>query len=185
MKVICNDKEFNFEDEIALKDLLASELPEDAIAARFNNEVVSLNHPMHKDGKVVFIDRTTKDGREIYVRGLLYLLSMAAYRVYPQARLTINYQLSNSMFCEFVNMEITDEIIENLRKEMDNIISKNLPIIKKEMTPEEAEKFYKEEATIRGKLQLNVKKHKVSLYFCEEFFNYFYGTMPISTGFAK
>ena len=53
MKVICNDKEFNFEDEIALKDLLASELPEDAIAARFNNEVVSLNHPMHNDGKVL------------------------------------------------------------------------------------------------------------------------------------
>ena len=185
MKVICNEKEFYFENEIALKDLLASEMPEDAIAARFNNEVASLNHPMHKDGNVVFIDRTTKDGREIYVRGLLYLLSMAAYRVYPQARLTINYQLSNSMFCEFVNMEITNEVIENLRREMDSIISKDLPILKKEMTPEEAEKFYKEESTIRGKLQLNVKKHKVSLYFCEEFFNYFYGTMPISTGFAK
>ena len=185
MKVICNNKEFEFDGEIALKELLASEMPEDAIAARFNNEVASLNHPMHKDGEVVFIDRSTKDGREIYVRGLLYLLSMAAYRVYPQARLTINYQLSNAMFCEFINMEITDEIINNLKKEMDSIISKNLPITKKIMTPKEAEKFYKEEATIRGKLQLNVNKNKVSLYYCEEFFNYFYGTMPISTGFAK
>ena len=185
MKVVCNNKEFEFNDEIALKDLLVSEMPEDAIAARFNNEVASLNHPMHKDGEVVFIDRSTKDGREIYVRGLLYLLSMAAYRVYPQARLTINYQLSNSMFCEFINMKITDEVINNLKEEMNNIISKDLPIIKKVMTPEEAEKFYKEESTIRGKLQLNVNKNKVSLYYCEEFFNYFYGTMPISTGFAK
>ena len=115
MKVICNNKEFEFDKEIALKDLLISEIPENAIAARFNNEVASLNHPMHKDGKVVFIDRTTKDGREVYIRGLLYLLSMAAYRVYPEARLTIDYQLSNSMFCEFVNMEITDEVIYNLK----------------------------------------------------------------------
>ena len=185
MKVICNNKEFNFENEIVLKELLADEISENAIAARFNNEVASLNHPMHKDGNVVFIDRTTKDGRDIYIRGLLYLLSMAAYRIYPQARLTINYQLSNSMFCEFVNMEITDEVINNLKSEMNKIIEKDLPIIKKIMTPEEAEKFYKEEATIRGKLQLNVNKNKVSLYFCEEFFNYFYGTMPVSTGFAK
>ena len=108
MKIICNNKEFEVQEGVALKDALASEVPNNAIAAVYNNVIASLNHPMNKDGNVYFIDRTTKDGREIYVRGLLYLLSMATYRVYPQARLSINYQLSNSMFCEFVNMEITE-----------------------------------------------------------------------------
>jgi uridine kinase len=82
-------------------------------------------------------------------------------------------------------MEITDEVAINIKTEMDKLVRANLPIIKKIMTPEEAEKFYEDEPTIRGRLQLNVHKPKVSLYYCEEYFNYFYGTMPISTGFAE
>ena len=111
---------------------------------------------------------------------------MAVERVYPGSKFTVDYQLSNAMFCDFVDIKVTDEVAINIKTEMDNIIRSNLPIIKKTMTLEEAERFYKNEPpTIRGKLQLNVNKDKVSLYYCEEYFNYFYGTMPISTGFAE
>ncbi len=185
MKIICNDRDFDVKEGIALRDALSEVIPQDAIAARYNNEIASLNQPVNKEGKVKFINRTTKDGRDIYIRGLLYLISMSAERIYPNAKFTVNYQLSNAMFCEFDNMEITDTVIENIKAEMDKIVKSDLPIIKKMMTLEEAEKFYKSESTIRGRLQLNVNKEKVSLYFCEEYFNYFYGTMPISTGFAE
>ena len=54
------------------------------------------------------------------------------------------------------------------------------------MTKEEAQKFYEKENSLRGKLQLdNKQKEEVSLYFCENYYNYFYGVMPISTGFIK
>ena len=81
---------------------------------------------------------------------------MAAERTYPGSKFSVDYQLSNAMFCEFADMEITDEVVINIKSEMDKIVRSNLPIIKKIMTPEEAERFYKEEPTIRGKLQLNV-----------------------------
>ena len=109
---------------------------------------------------------------------------MAAERAYPGSKFAVDYQLSNSMFCEFADMETTEEVVENIKREMDKIVKADLPIIKRIMTQEEAERFYKSESTIRGKLQLSVDKDKVSLYFCEEYYNYFYGTMPISTGFA-
>jgi len=185
MKIICNDKSFDVKEGIALRDALSEVLPEDSIAAIYNNEIASLNQPVNKDGKVEFINRTTKDGRDIYIRGLLYLASMAAERAYPGSKFTVHYQLSNAMFCEFSDMEITDEVAINIKTEMDKLIRSDLPIIKKVMTLEEAERFYKAEPTIRGRLQLNVNKDKVSLYYCEEYFNYFYGTMPISTGFAE
>ena len=185
MRIICNDKAFDIKEGVSLRDGLADVMPEKAIAARYNNEIASLNQPIHQEGKVEFIDRTTKDGRYIYIRGLLYLTSMAAERAYPGSKFTVDYQLSNAMFCEFSDIEITDEVVKNIKAEMDKIVRSNLPIIKKIMTLEEAEKFYKSEQTIRGKLQLNVNKEKVSLYYCEEYFNYFYGTMPISTGFAE
>jgi uridine kinase len=185
MKIVCNDKSFDVKEGIVLRDALSEIIPDDAIAARYNNEIASLNHPIDKDGKIEFINRQVKDGREIYIRGLLYIASMAAERAYPGSKFTVDYQLSNAMFCEFADIEITDEVAINIKTEMDKIVRNDLPIIKKVMTLEEAEKFYKSEPTIRGKLQLNVNKDKVSLYYCEEYFNYFYGTMPISTGFAE
>ena len=185
MKIICQDKDFEIKEGVAIRDGLAEVVPEDAIAARYNNEIASLNAPIDKDGKIEFLNRTTKDGRDIYIRGLLYLTCMAVERLYPHSKFNVDYQLSNAMFCDFVDMEVTDEVAINIKTEMDNIIRSNIPIIKKIMTPEEAEKFYKDETSVRGKLQLNVHKDKVSLYYCEEYFNYFYGTMPISTGFAE
>jgi len=184
MKIICDDKAFDVKEGVALRDALSEIMPNDAIAARYNNEIASLNQPIDKEGKIEFINRKTKDGRDIYIRGLIYLASMAAERAYPGSKFNVNYQLSNAMFCQFSDIQVTDEVAINIKTEMDNLIRSNLPIIKKIMTLEEAEKFYKSEATIRGKLQLKVNKEKVSLYYCEEYFNYFYGTMPISTGFA-
>ena len=68
---------------------------------------------------------------------------------------------------------------------MQEIIDKDLPITKIMMTQKEAEEFYKREESNKGRLQTAIDKEKVSLYFCEEYYNYFYGAMPISTGFAK
>ena len=54
------------------------------------------------------------------------------------------------------------------------------------MDKKEAEEFYAKENTIRGRLQVeNKEKDTVSLYFCEEYYNYFYGVMPLSTGYIK
>ena len=54
------------------------------------------------------------------------------------------------------------------------------------MTKEEAVEFYKKENTLKGKLQLDLKQKKeVTLYYCEDYYNYFYGVLPTSTGFAE
>ena len=112
-------------------------------------------------------------------------MSKAFSEVYPKALLTVNYQVSNAMFGTIDNMKVTKEMIEKVKSKMQEIINKDLPIVKIMMTQEEAEKFYAKEETLRGRLQTSIDKDKVSLYFCEEYYNYFYGTMPISTGFAK
>ena len=169
----------------ALKHQIENSSIKDIIAVRFNNSIESLNMPIEKDGTVEFINRQDKDGRIIYIRGLLFLLSKAFKELYPDAHLSVNYQLSNSMFGRIDNMEITDEIIEKVKEKMQEYVDKDLPIIKVVMTQEEAEEFYKNENTIRGKMQTQIDKDKVSLYFCEDYYNYFYGAMPITTGFAK
>ena len=140
---------------------------------------------MDIDGEVSFRNIQYRDCRIIYIRGLLYITSMAFREVYPMAMLTVNYQLSNAMFVTIDDFIITDDVINNIKAKMQEIIDRDLDIRKVIMTPTEADMFYEKEKTLRGRLQADVDKDKVSLYYCEDYFNYFYGTMPVSTGFAK
>ena len=159
---------------------------EEIIACKCNNKVRSLNYEPEEGEKVEFLDISTADGMRIYVRGLLLIMSKAFNKLYPDSLLTVNYQLSNATFCQIDNMKTTEEMIKNVSDEMKKIIDANYYINKVVMTKEEAKKFYDKEQTIRGKLQLDNKdKDTVSLYFCEDYYNYFYGVMPISTGYTK
>ena len=156
------------------------------IACKFNNEIKSLNYKLKSGGKLELIDLKDKDGMRIYRRGLVYIISKAFNEVYPGALITINYQLTNAMFCTVDNLEIKNEVIKNVKERIQQIVEQDLPIEKRFMTKEEAVKFYEKEKTLKGKLQLDLKQKKeVTLYYCENYYNYFYGVLPISTGFAE
>lgn len=171
-----------------VKDLLKKEIEREEykiIACKFNNEVKSLNFKLKKDGKLQLINLCDKDGSRIYRRGLIYIISKAFSEVYPGALLTIQYQLNNSMFATINNLEITDKVIKKVDARVKEIIKQDLPIERKVMTKEEAIEFYEKEKTLKGKLQLDLKeKDVVTLYYCENYYNYFYGVLPISTGFV-
>ncbi len=90
------------------------------------------------------------------------------------------------MFCTVDNLKITNEVIKNVNNRVKEIINSNLPIEKRFMTKEEAIKFYDKENTLKGKLQLDLKQKKeVTLYYSEDYYNYFYGVLPISTNFVE
>lgn len=156
------------------------------IACRFNNEVKSLDFKIEENGKIELIDISNKDGMRVYRRGLVYILSKAFEELYPNAKTEINFQLSNSMLCEVIDAEVNDEMIAKLNKKFKEIVEKDIPIIKKVMTKKEAKEFYYKERNEKGRLQIeDGYKDTVSLYYCEDYYNYFYGILPISTGFAK
>ena len=189
MKILYSNKEIEIQSESRVIDVFKEEIEKsdkNILGCRINNEVKSLNYVIKDNSKIEFIDYSSKDGRRIYRRGLLYIMGMAFNELYPDALLTVDYQLSNSMLCEVDNIEITEEMIENVKKKMIEIINKDLVIKKVSMTRKDAEEFYKKEKTLKGILQLDLKnKENIMLYYCENYYNYFYGVMPISTGHIK
>ncbi len=156
------------------------------IACMCNNEVKSLNYDLKEKDKIELLDTTTKDGMRIYIRGILYIMAKALHEKYPEALLSVNYQLSDAMFCKIDNMKVTEELIADVKKRMQEIINANIEIRKIIMNKEEAEKFYSSEKTQRGIAQIdNKQKESVSLYYCEDYYNYFFGVMPVSTGYTN
>lgn len=186
MQIIYEEHIIDVKKGTKVIDLLKDEISRSrykVVACRFNNEVKSLNYEINSDGKIELIDLTNKDGMRIYRRGLIYIIGKAFYETYKDALLTINFQLSNSMLCEVSNVQVTKEMIEKVDEKVKEIIKRDAPITKIAMTKEEAEAFYEKENTLKGRLQLDVKnKKEIMLYYCEDYYNYFYGVMPISTG---
>lgn len=154
------------------------------IACMVNNKVESLNVKLKNFDKVSLIDVSTKIGMGVYVRGLLYIMGKAFKRLYPDINILVNHQLSNAMYCEIENMHNAPKtMIADIGKEMRRIVERDLPIRKVDFTRRRAIEFYKEMGSTRGILQLeNRRNRKISLYFCEDYSNYFFGVLPIRTG---
>lgn len=184
MKIQYKDRIIECEENTRIRDILGEEIiGENAIAARYNNEIKSLNYKLKEDGVISLIDISDKDGMRVYRKGLLYIVGMAVEELYPDKKMVVNYQLSNALLCELENTGITDEMIEKINKRVAEIVAADYPIEKKSVEKEEAKEFYKIYDTEKGRLQLDLEtKRHVSLYWCNDYFNYFYGILPISTG---
>lgn len=186
MQIKYNNNIIEIEEGTRIKELIDESVNKNAIAARFNNEIKSLDYKLKESGTLEFIDMSDKDGMRIYRKGLLYVICMAVEELYPNAKLIVHYQLSNSLLCEIENVDITDEMIEKINKRVDEIVEKNYPIEKRSVSKEEGKVFYDNKNTEKGKLQLELStKKQLSLYWCQDFFDYYYGILPISTGVMK
>ena len=187
MQIQYNNVIMNVEKGTKIIDLLNKEIVEsNAIAARFNNEVKSLDYVLNEDGELTLIDISNKDGMRVYRKGLLFVIGKAIEELYPNKNMIVNYQLSNSLLCEFDNFNVTDDDIAKINAKVAEIVNADLPIYKKYMSKEDAKLFYQNENTDKGILQMDLKeKEHVTLYWCENYFNYFYGILPITTGAMK
>lgn len=182
MRITYEDKVFESSEPVRVNELLKNEITEKHIACICNNQVHALDYEIRENSKIELLDTTTKEGRSVYIRGIMFIMGKAFSEVCQEAMLTVNYQLHNAMFCQVENMELTEEIISNVKNKMQEIIDRNLPITKTVMTMEEAKTFYANSKNYNGRFQINNHAKEVALYFCEDYYNYLYGTMPLSTG---
>ena len=170
--------------ELQKEQIEKSEYP--VVGAKYNNEYKNLDEVVSSDGKIELIDINSKEGMKIYRRTLTYIMGKAFWHIYPEAHVIVNYQLSNAMYCDIENMEVTDEMIEKVKAKMQEIINQDLKIEKKVMTRDEAEKFYKETNSPKGRLQFDLEdRQNINMYYCDEYYNYIYEIIATHTGATK
>ena len=191
IKVNYKDKVFEVEEGISALDFIKNNIDVDlntVMACKISNEVKSLDDAnLKKDCNFDIVDYTTADGSRIYVRGLTFIMLKAFGEVYPNLKITVNYSLGHSVYCEAEDgTEITHEMIENVERRMREIVDEDIHFEKRILTIEEAKNLYEKDGRDdkRGIIGNRMKSH-VSVYACGETINYFYGVMPLSTGVIK
>jgi len=189
MKILFKDKEYEVNERIKISKLLVNEIMGSeypVIGAKFNNEYQNLDFEIEKDGTIELIDISQKEGMKIYRRTLVYIMGMAYEELYPGKRIKVNYQLDNAMYCDSEDVEITEQFIDSMKMKMAEIINADLKIDKIELSREEAQKFYEENHTTKGKLQVDFEENKIIyLYKCGDYYSSSYGEIATYTGYTK
>ena len=189
MKVLYENEEKQIQENTTIAEAFKSEIEKNkfpVIGAKFNNEYKRLDYRINKEGEILLVDISSKGGMKIYRRTLIFIMAMAFERCYPEAKVRVNYQLSNAMYCDIDNMDETEEMLNNVQNEMRNIINQNLPITHKVFSREEANELYKKEDSSKGRLQLDIKNNDIiNMYYCEEYYNYLYEDIAINTGIVN
>ena len=186
MNIKYNDKKIEIEKGLTVSKALKDEIEKNkyqVVGCLYNNEYRNLETEIENDAQIELIDTSSKEGMKIYVRTLVYIMGKAFESLYPSEKLMVEYQLGNAMFCKCDNVTITKEFISKLKEKMQEIITKDLKIKKVTMTREEADKFYKETNTSKGRLQFDFEENdEIYIYYCEKYYNYCYGVLSNRTG---
>ena len=88
-----NNKEYQFEENITLKDL-AKKFGVEAYVAKVNNRLRELNFYLNFNCTVEFLDLTSFDAIRVYETSLRYLIIMALERLYPDIIVEFNQCVS-------------------------------------------------------------------------------------------
>ena len=190
MQIFYENKAYELEDSMSVYDFLEEVVKEDMnniLACKVFNEIKSLHFVLDRPCTVEKIGPISSDGNRIYVRGLVFVMLKAFEELYPNEKFIVNYALGHSLFCEATsNFIFTEDDIQKVKNRMQEIINKDIPIEKKLLTIDEAMHLYERAGREDkvGLLETRMKSY-VSMYYCGSTFNYFYGVMPISTGYLK
>ena len=189
MNIIYQGRTKKIEKGLTVKEALKKEINEnkyEVIGCLYNNDYRNLETEVEEGARIELIDISSKEGMKIYVRTIVYIMGKAFENLYNREKIMVEYQLGNAMYCKCNNIQITDEFITKLKNEMQKIIEKDEKITKVEMTRIEAEKFYEENNSSRGRLQFDLKGNKpIYMYYCGNYYNYCYGTLANRTGIIK
>ncbi len=181
-----NGEKKRFEKKVRLLDLIDDPNKQYFIAL-VNNRLRELRYEVDYNATVEFLDTTNHEAIFTYEAGLRFLIAMAFDNLYPEYQFKFNYSISRTTFCHVFNVEDTSsirEIIANVKKEMQRLVERDLPIERLEMRNEDAITFYKEKAW-HDKIDIIGYRPESTVHFyaCDNYKNYMYNLMVPSTGY--
>ena len=160
---------------------------DEIILAMIDNKLRELNKTIVKEGNLEFITMTDRDGKRAYRRSVTILLQKAVYNICKgNARVRVCYSLGDGYYCELEGMELTEEILLSVKKEMNRLVKEDIPIKKESVKTEYAmELFHEYGMRDKERLMSYRRSSRVNIYSLDGMVDYYYGFMAPSTGYLK
>ena len=115
-----------------------------ALAGRVDGKLVDLSHVIDGDAAVAIITARDPEGLEIIRHSTAHLMAQAVKELFPEAQVTIGPAIENGFYYDFsYTRAFTPEDLKAIEARMDELVKKNIPIVREEMPRDEAIDFFK------------------------------------------
>lgn len=170
----------------SLQEVLENYPPESfpIVGAIVNGELQELTYPLYADSSIEWLDISSNQGVRIYKRSLYFILLAAVSKLYPGYHLKIEHSIGQGNYCELRGENpLTPSDLVEIEKEMRAMVDKNLPITRRNVSKDDAVKYFEGQGRQDKARILKYKSNDtVSLYSCDTITDYFFGPMLPSTG---
>jgi threonyl-tRNA synthetase len=161
---------------------IGKRLARDAVVAKLNGELIDLNAPLNGGGDFEVVTKDSAEGLEVLRHSTAHAMAQAVLELYPGSKLTIGPPIENGFYYDIeVNGRITDEDLPRIEEKMREVVGRDLPIEREEISKAEAEELYKDNP-FKWEIVCDLEDGDITVYRQGEFFDLCRGPHVPSTG---
>jgi threonyl-tRNA synthetase len=165
---------------------LADQWDKEAVAAQVDGAFFDLSRTVEKDAAISFISIHSKKGLEILRHSASHVMAQAVKELFQTVKLTFGPYTENGFYYDFdYDRTFTTQDLEMIGKRMAEIVAKDEPFIRREVSKEEAIKKFQEIGEVYKVEHLEELPDRVSLYRQGSFLDLCEGPHIPSTGRIK
>lgn len=176
MEILLND-EFLKTDKKFLYEIIKDKYPnnfKDYVLANVNGKIADLNYEISQDDKIDLIKKYTHIANLSYESTMALICMLALEKIYKNKKVNIEYSVNNCLYLSVENFKILHKDIEKIKKEMENLIKEDFPIVKKPYKKSEALKIFKEHDNLDKYNLLNsLDLNEINIYEIKDKFYFF------------
>jgi len=138
----------SFPRGIPVKEVIASwkkEALASTVAAKIDNEPVDLSRTVEKDAALSLIDVESREGLEILRHSISHVMAHAVQDSFAGVRVSIGPSIEDGFYYDFEYAEaFTPDDLEKIEARMREIVAADYPVVRREVSKEEAISLFRE-----------------------------------------
>lgn len=177
-------------DAIEAAGLASNSLCDMPLAAMIGGEIFNLNYVPKRECTLRLLRYRDEEGRRVYERTLQFIFIMAVRRLFPQARVVVQYSLGAGVYISIEKTPaLCDGDVMEIGGEMHRVAELDLRFERKRMSIDDAIEFFiRDGQADKAKLLRWRRFSYFDAYSCpgySDYMDYFYGEMAPSSGYAR
>lgn len=157
---------------------------EDILAITVNNEVKFQKYELVRDSEIRFVKIDSDDGYRVYSKSLKLVLYMAITELFGYQDVDFQSTINRNQYFIMPEFNLTDDKIEMIKNKMAEIIDADYEIEKRTLSVDEATEYYEKSGDLDKIQNMSTRiKSYTNVYFCNGYYNNFYGVLVPNTGY--
>jgi threonyl-tRNA synthetase len=116
-----------------------------ALAGRVNGKLVDTSHLIDADAQLAIVTAKDAEALDLIRHDAAHIMAQAVQELYPGTQVTIGPAIEDGFYYDFAREQpFTPEDLEKIEKRMDEIVKRDLPIVREVWSREDAKRAFAE-----------------------------------------